>query len=79
MSLRAHAKDVSPYLSKIRYRVLRQETRKESPNNTFVPFLLGLPRLSQRQDLYDIMNTRLFQDYSDIDTARFRLLSKAKD
>jgi hypothetical protein len=50
--------------------------RKESPNNTFV---LSLPRLSQRQDLYDIMNTRVFQDYSDIDSARFRLLSKAKD
>jgi hypothetical protein len=47
--------------------------RKESPNNTFVV------RLPQRQDLYDIMNTRVFQDYSDIDSARFRLLSKAKD
>ena len=50
--------------------------RKESPNNTFV---LGFTRLPQRQDLYDIMNTRVFQDYSDIDSARFRLLSKAKD
>ena len=47
--------------------------RKESLNNTFVV------RLPQRQDLYDIMNTRVFQDYSDIDSARFRLLSKAKD
>ena len=49
-----------------------------SPNNTFVVnrFVVDLP---QRQDLYDTMNTRVFQDYSDIDSARFRLLSKAKD
>jgi hypothetical protein len=49
-----------------------------SPNNTFVVnrFVVDLP---QRQDLYDIMNIRVFQDYSDIDSARFRLLSKAKD
>jgi hypothetical protein len=44
--------------------------RKELPNNTFVV------RLPQKLDLYDIMNTRVFQDYSDIDSARFRLLSK---
>ena len=50
--------------------------RKDLPNNTFNTFVV---RPLQRQDLYDIMNTRLFQDYSDIDTARFRLLSKAKD
>jgi hypothetical protein len=47
--------------------------RKDLPNNKFVE---GFPRLPQRQDLYDIMNTRVFQDYSDIDSARFRLLSK---
>ena len=49
-----------------------------SPNNTFVVnrFVVDLP---QRQDLYDTMNTRVFQDYSDIDSARFRLLSEAKD
>jgi hypothetical protein len=46
--------------------------RKELPNNAFV-IRGGLPR---QQDLYDIMNTRVFQDYSDIDSARFRLLSK---
>jgi ribosomal protein S25 len=46
--------------------------RKEVPNNRFV---IGF-ELPQRQDLYDIMNTRVFQDYSDIDSARFRLLSK---
>jgi hypothetical protein len=48
--------------------------RKELPNNTFVvgPFV-GLP---QKQDLYDVMNTRVFQDFSDIDSARFRLLSE---
>jgi hypothetical protein len=43
--------------------------RKELPYNTFVV------RLPQKQDLYDIMNTRVFQDYSDTDSARFRLLS----
>jgi hypothetical protein len=47
--------------------------RKDLPNNKFV---VGSPRLPQRQDLYDIINTRVFQDYSDIDSARFRLLSK---
>jgi hypothetical protein len=46
--------------------------RKELPNNTFV---VRVP-LPQQQDLYDVMNTRVFQDYSDIDGARFRLLSK---
>ena len=51
--------------------------RKELPNNTFVvgTFDGRLP-LPQKQELYDIMNTRVFQDYSDIDSARFRLLSK---
>ena len=49
--------------------------RKESPNNTFVVGSFG-GRLPQKQDLYDIMNTRVFQDYSDIDSARFRLVSK---
>jgi hypothetical protein len=49
--------------------------RKESPNNTFVVGMFD-GRLPQKQDLYDIMNSRVFQDYSDIDSARFRLLSK---
>ena len=49
--------------------------RKDLPNNAFVLRFDG-QRLPQRQDLYDIMNTRVFQDYSDIDGARFRLLSK---
>jgi hypothetical protein len=48
--------------------------RKESPNNRFV--VRGLPQGQPGQELYDIMNTRVFQDYSDIDSARFRLLSK---
>jgi hypothetical protein len=48
--------------------------RKDVPNNKFV--LRGEVRLPQRQDLYDIMNTRVFHDYSNIDSARFRLLSK---
>jgi hypothetical protein len=51
--------------------------RKESPNNRFL--VGGLPQGQQGQHFYDIMNTRVFQDYSDIDSARFRLLSKAKD
>lgn len=49
--------------------------RKESPNNTFFVGMFD-GRLPQKQDLYDIMNSRVFQDYSDIDSARFRLLSK---
>src|SRR5580765_1390279 len=39
--------------------------RKDLPNNKFV---VGFPRVPQRQDLYDVMNTRVFQDYSDIDS-----------
>jgi hypothetical protein len=49
--------------------------RKESPNNTFFVGMFD-GRFPQKQDLYDIMNSRVFQDYSDIDSARFRLLSK---
>jgi hypothetical protein len=45
--------------------------RKQLPNNT-----LGLLRLPQQEDLYEILSTRVFQDYSNIDKAGFRLLSK---
>ena len=47
--------------------------RKELPKNTFVVGTFVVP---QKQDLYDVMNTRVFQDFSEIDSARFRLLSK---
>ncbi len=45
--------------------------RKQLPNNTS-----GLIRPPQQEDLYEILSTRVFQDYSYIDKAGFRLLSK---
>jgi hypothetical protein len=45
--------------------------RKQLPNNTS-----GLIRPPQQEDLYEILSTRVFQDYSNIDKAGFRLLSK---
>jgi hypothetical protein len=33
-------------------------------------------RPHKQADLYETMSTRVFQDYSDMDDARFRLLSK---
>jgi len=36
----------------------------------------GVVRLGRIEDLYEAMNTRVFQDYSDMDSVRFRLLSK---
>ena len=36
----------------------------------------GLIRLGRPEDLYEAMNTRVFQDYSDMDNVRFRELSK---
>jgi hypothetical protein len=44
--------------------------RKQLPNNTSA--VMRVPQ----EDLYETMSTRVFQDYSDIDNARFRLLSK---
>jgi hypothetical protein len=44
--------------------------RKQLPNNTSA--VMRVPQ----DDLYEIMSTRVFQDYSDMDNARFRLLSK---
>ena len=48
-------------------------TRKPSSNN-FVGG--GLVRLARPEDLYETINTRVFQDYSDTDDPRLRLLSK---
>ena len=45
--------------------------RKQLPNNT-----LGVVRPPRQEDLYENVSTRVFQDYSDTDVARFRLLSK---
>jgi hypothetical protein len=45
--------------------------RKQLPNNTS-----GVVRPPQEADLYETVSTRIFQDYSDTDSARFRLLSK---
>jgi hypothetical protein len=36
----------------------------------------GLIRFGRPEDLYEAMNTRVFQDYSDMDNVRFRDLSK---
>ena len=44
--------------------------RKQMPNNTSA--VLRVPP----ENLYETMSTRVFQDYSDTDNARFRLLSK---
>ena len=45
--------------------------RKQLPNNTS-----GLLRPPQQESLYEILSTRVFQDYSYIDNGGFRLLSK---
>jgi len=36
----------------------------------------GVVRLGRPEDLYEAMSTRVFQDYSDMDDVRLRLLSK---
>ena len=36
----------------------------------------AIMRPHKQADLYETMSTRVFQDYSDMDDARFRLLSK---
>ena len=36
----------------------------------------GIVRLGRPEDLYEAMNTRIFQDYWDMDDVRLRLLSK---
>jgi hypothetical protein len=44
--------------------------RKQLPNNTS-----GVFRPHKQEELYDTVSTRVFQDYSDMDNARFRLLA----
>jgi hypothetical protein len=45
--------------------------RKQLPNNTS-----GVIRPLQQGELYETVSTSVFQDYSDTDNARFKLLSK---
>jgi hypothetical protein len=45
--------------------------RKQLPNNTS-----GVVRPHAQEDLYETVSTRVFQDYSDTDSARYRLLAK---
>jgi hypothetical protein len=45
--------------------------RKQLPNNT-----PGIVRHRRLEDLYEAMSTRVFQDYSDMENVRLRLLSK---
>jgi hypothetical protein len=45
--------------------------RKQLPKNTS-----GVVRPLRQEDLYEAVSTRVFKDYSDLNNARFRLLSK---
>lgn len=45
--------------------------RKQLPNN-----MSGMVKPPQQEDLYETVSTRLFQDYSNTDNARFQLLAK---
>ncbi len=45
--------------------------RKQLPNNTS-----GIVRPPKQEDLYETLSTKVFQDYSDTDKTRFRLLAK---
>jgi hypothetical protein len=49
---------------------LFEDIRKQLTTNTS-----GVIRPEKREDLYDTVSTLIFHDYSDIDTARFRLLA----
>jgi hypothetical protein len=49
---------------------LFESIRKQLPKNSS-----SVVRAQQPEDLYDIVSTRLFQDFSDMDNARFRLLA----
>jgi hypothetical protein len=48
-----------------------RKQHKQLPSNT-----PGVIRRGRLEDLYEAMSTRVFQDYSDMDNVRFRLLSK---
>jgi hypothetical protein len=45
--------------------------RKQLPNN-----MSGMVKPPQQADLYETVSTRIFQDYSNTDNARFQLLAK---
>jgi hypothetical protein len=45
--------------------------REQLPNNTS-----GIVRPPKQEDLYETLSTKVFQDYSDTDKTRFRLLAK---
>jgi hypothetical protein len=49
---------------------LFESIRKQLPKNTS-----GVFRSEKQEDLYDTISTRVFQDYSEMDNARFRLLA----
>lgn len=49
---------------------LFESIRNQLPKNTS-----GVLRSQRQEDLYDTVSTRVFQDYSDLDNARFRLLA----
>ncbi len=51
--------------------VLFASIREQLPNNTS-----GILRPPKQEDLYETVSTRVFQDYSNTDNARFRLLAK---
>jgi len=44
---------------------------KQLPNN-----VSGVVKPPQQEDLYETVSTRVFQDYSNTDNARFQLLAK---
>ena len=47
----------------------------ESIRNQLSKNSSGVIRPQKQEDLYEIFSTRVFHDYSDMDTARFRLLA----
>ena len=51
--------------------VLFASIRVKLPNNAS-----GVLRPTRQEDLYQSVSTRVFQDYSDMDSVRFQLLSK---
>jgi hypothetical protein len=49
---------------------LFESIRKQLPKNTS-----DILRAQKQEDLYDVVSTHVFQDYSDMDNASFRLLA----
>jgi hypothetical protein len=52
-------------------RLIRKQRSKQFLYNT-----PGVVRLGRPEDLYETMSTGIFQNYSDVDNVRLRLLSK---